>query len=118
MWTYRLKKDPTKTVTIRDANLKSLLEREGFELFNEIKKNVESKDIEVEKETKKDTKIKTIETLLKGNFMKMKYGLSKYTEENKNLIYEVASEISTLSKGKNKFVSEFCGKPVINTDQV
>jgi hypothetical protein len=111
MWTYRLKKDPTKTVTIRDENLKSLLEREGFELFNEIKKN-----IEVKKEVIKNIEVEAIETLLKGNFMKMKYRLSEYIEEaDKKLIYDTALNlIDSLSVKKIEFVSELCGKILIN----
>jgi hypothetical protein len=56
----------------------------------------------------------TIEKLLKGNFMKMKSGLSQFeSDEDKELVYGMAVELKDgLSEGKKKFLKEFLGKEI------
>jgi hypothetical protein len=61
-----------------------------------------------------ENKENIIELLLKGNFMKMKSELVKYTKaEDKELIFKLAKKMGDdLSSGKVKFLNEFCGKPI------
>lgn len=59
-----------------------------------------------------DTKI---EEILKSNFMKMKADIVKYSrKKDKELIFQIATKIKDdLSHGKIKFLSDFCGKTII-----
>lgn len=55
-----------------------------------------------------------IEKLFKGNFMKMKSGLTQYeSDEDKEIVYQIAIELKDgLSEGKKKFLKEFLGKEI------
>lgn len=55
-----------------------------------------------------------IEKLFKGNFMKMKSGLTQYeSDEDKEIVYQIAIELKDgLSEGKKKFLKEFLGKGI------
>lgn len=61
---------------------------------------------------------KEIETLLLGNFMKMKKKLSDITEPHiKSYVYDIACNLSNnLSGSKIKFLNTFCGRDIVFND--
>jgi hypothetical protein len=100
---------------VHELAKKSNLDAAQLQVVNDITgKKIDISDINIDDEDEEDNldKNDAIEKLIKGNFMKMKSELVKYTStEDKDLIYEIANNmIKDLSNGKTKYISEFCGK--------
>jgi hypothetical protein len=96
------------------AQLKVVSEITGRKIdINDIVVDYEDNEDEEYEEVNIDKEV-VIDGLLKGNFLKMKSGLSRYeSDEDKELIYKIAIELKDgLSDGKKKFLSEFLGKEI------
>ncbi len=82
--------------------------------YEDADEDVDSYENEDADEDVDEDKKAVVESLLKGNFMKMKSGLSQYkSDEDKNMVYKVVIELKDgLSEGKRKFLKELLGKEI------